>query len=54
MREGDERRNVLAHRGEDLGDDLAQIAGQQLVGVGAEEQHDQEDAADDRHARAGA
>ena len=41
--------DVLAHRGEDLRDDLAHVAGQQLVGVRAEEQHDQEDAADDRH-----
>ena len=32
-REGDECWNVLAHRGEDLRDDLAQIAGQEFVGA---------------------
>ena len=33
---------------EDLRDDLAHVAGQELVGIRAEQQHDEEDAADDR------
>ena len=41
----------LARSGrEDRRHDLAHVAAKQLLDVGVEQQHDQEDAADDRHA----
>ena len=37
-----------AHRGEDLGDDVTDVAGEELVGVATQQQNDEEDAANDR------
>ena len=48
--EGRERGRVAAQRREDGGDDLANVAAQDLFDVGIEQQDDEEDAADDRNA----
>ena len=50
MREGGQRGRIGAQRREDRGDDLADVAAEQFFDVGVEQQHDEEDAADDRHA----
>ena len=49
-REGGQRRRIGAQRRKDRGEDLAHIAAQQLLDVGVEQQHHEEDAADDGHA----
>ena len=45
-----ERGGIGAQGGEDSGDDVAHVAAEQILDVGVEQQHDEEDAADDRHA----
>ena len=53
--EGDQRRPGWRRSAPKTGaDDLADVAGEHLLDVGAEQQHDEEDAADDRHRRAAA
>ena len=44
-----ERRGILAHRGENGGHNLADVTGKQLVDVRLEQEHDQDNAAHDRH-----
>ena len=48
-RECGERDRIGAQRREDRRDDVANVAGQQVVDFGAEQQHDEEQAADHRH-----